>query len=67
MRAAELNALQGSVLPCPFCGSPATLEPKVGSRDWWQVRCISYECGGRTWAKPSASDAVDTWNRRSHE
>jgi hypothetical protein len=65
MKSGELITLQRSLLSCPFCGELAKLEPKEGSRDWWQVRCPTYECGGRTWAKPSALDAANTWNRRA--
>lgn len=64
MKAQELNKLQRSAAPCPFCGGPGELAPMPNASGWWRVRCKSYHCGGTTWAIQSASDAVTAWNRR---
>lgn len=64
MKAQELNALQASVKPCPFCAGVATLQPMKGASGWWRVRCDDYHCGGTTWALQGAADAAEAWNRR---
>lgn len=36
--------------PCPFCGSPPTIEPEKPDEDfdlWGTVRCISETCAAR--------------------
>ncbi|WP_414691495.1 Lar family restriction alleviation protein [Noviherbaspirillum sp.] len=55
------------LLPCPFCGSRATLSSLPMSPSWWRVRCDSYHCGGSTWAMGEAEEAVNAWNRRANE
>lgn len=64
MKAAELNRLQASVKPCPFCCRSATLSPMRGASGWWRVRCDWHDCGGTTWAIQEAEAAVAAWNRR---
>lgn len=64
MKAASLDTLQSSLLPCPHCGGMAKLGEMPGSKNWWQVRCQNYHCGGTTWAMPEPNDAAMAWNRR---
>jgi hypothetical protein len=64
MKAQDLNTLQASVKPCPFCAGRAVLAPLKGASGWWRVRCEDYHCGGTTWALQGSEDAVEVWNRR---
>ena len=53
-----------NLLPCPFCGSPAELNKDcdyVG--DFYRVFCT--RCGIETGYEDTASNARDTWNRRT--
>jgi Restriction alleviation protein Lar len=61
-RASTIN-----LLPCPFCGGPATLSPLPMASTWWRVRCDAYRCGGTTWAMGEADEAASAWNRRADE
>lgn len=66
-----------TLLPCPFCGGPVTLERTTdtyerlhGRRGWWGVKCRNRLNLGGTCAieqVPSASQsaAVERWNRRA--
>lgn len=64
MKAAQLNALDGCLRPCAFCGGVAKLAPMPGATSWWRVRCQDYHCGGTTWALDEPEKAVEAWNRR---
>ena len=50
------------LLPCPFCGGPATL-----AVDAWNSRVKSVvcdDCHAEGPARPKGEDAVALWNRR---
>lgn len=49
---------QRELLPCPFCGHPATKEKFSG----WRVSCISCMAGGSAYDK--LENAIETWNTR---
>jgi hypothetical protein len=66
-----------TLLPCPFCGGPVTMErtadtwePPYGERKWWGIICRNTTNRGGTCAvqiAPSASPeaASDRWNMRN--
>lgn len=56
--------MENELLPCPFCGRKAVLEPRMLlGREFWRVTC-EY-CFARTFHEPEKEDAVEEWNRRS--
>ena len=67
MNASVYRASTVKLLPCPFCGGPATLSSMPLAPTWWRVRCHKYECGSTTWAMDEADKAVKAWNRRTNE
>lgn len=50
--------------PCPFCGSPAVVEPLVPGWRWMGV-CQGAACGVSGVAAGSESEAAEKWNQRS--
>lgn len=60
----ELEELRKSeLLPCPYCGAPATLEHYL---EGWNVYCDNPGvCGIRTgWIRGGGERAIEMWNRR---
>ncbi len=64
-------AAQGDaeLLPCPFCGAPAT-KPLAHSNPWttWSVRCSKqYQdgCLGNGPMRSTPQAAITAWNRRT--
>ncbi|MBA2682472.1 MAG: Lar family restriction alleviation protein [Ktedonobacteraceae bacterium] len=56
----------GELLPCPFCGSAATVKSDQRSScfcDW--VECTNWNCGARTASDDSFVGAVKAWNCRA--
>jgi hypothetical protein len=54
--------------PCPFCGSPATLDEQD---DWW-IGCTNDDGRGECDFVPSGwfedkDDAIEVWNTRANE
>jgi len=65
-----LPASNCSVLPCPFCGSPAEYRDSsypTQRREWvswWLLQCSNHECA--IWASgASKSAALAKWNKRA--
>lgn len=62
-----------SLLPCPFCGGEALVQPTydidTGERDGYFAWCLNYECE----CKPQTRDylteakAIEAWNTRASE
>jgi Lar family restriction alleviation protein len=62
----ETSAPVDSLLPCPFCGSPAELyEAQEYLRRDAEIRCS--ECCARTRTVDTAEQARALWNRRPVE
>ena len=56
--------MENELLPCPFCGRKAVLEPRMLlGKEFWRVTC-EY-CFARTFHEPDKEDAVEEWNRRA--
>ena len=54
-------------LPCPFCGSPVTVD-KVGEykdKPFWQVECDCGAIAGSAYTEKE--EAVKNWNRRAEK
>lgn len=60
---AEWNNLArgAALLPCPFCGSPATVEYTLGGAPY--AACL--ECRAQHDISASEAEAVEKWNRRT--
>lgn len=61
LKAVHVDAVV-SLLPCPFCGGAAELDPSDDSERHWFVWCTTCGCGTDTSVDPAES--VQEWNRR---
>jgi Lar family restriction alleviation protein len=57
-----MNTGAASLLPCPFCGSAARLQPAFGNDLWW-VACAT--CDFETNPQKTREATVAAWNRRA--
>lgn len=61
------------IKPCPFCGGKAKLSGAyhVGGITAWAVYCgkfpQDFSCGAQLTSIKSEEDAINAWNRRTHD
>ena len=57
------RVFEETLLPCPFCGGKAVLEPETFYFGPWYT-CFCVKCGVMTPAGESKEDAAKIWNTR---
>ena len=51
------------LMPCPFCGSKATLEDREPARQWW-AECSNRKCRAMGPNCEGPDGATEAWNTR---
>ena len=46
--------------PCPVCKSEARIH--IADKDWYQIKCLKWDCCLATEPFPFRQDAVASWN-----